>query len=120
MNDKRFLLTITAICIAGLILCGFLFHRYASFAVLVIAFAGSIVAGLAIAKYIDIARYEQERRKGRKCRMCGQRKGTMAIEYGDDEGICRDCLNEAFQCLLPSLVNELMPILQKGQEGKTE
>jgi hypothetical protein len=40
--------------------------------------------------------------------MCGQRKGMMAFEYGDDEGICRDCLDE------------LMPMLQKAQEGKTK
>jgi len=30
----------------------------------------------------------------RTCRGCSSAKGDMAIEYGDDEGLCRECLNK--------------------------
>lgn len=32
--------------------------------------------------------------KGRLCRGCDRRKEEMAITYGEDEGLCRECLDE--------------------------
>ena len=44
-----------------------------------------------------VARIKTE---GRMCRGCGQRKLSMALEYGDNEGLCRKCLDEYLPLVL--------------------
>ena len=61
--------------------------------------AGALATGICFSRYMNIIRLERERQKGRKCRMCGQRKLAMALEFGEDEGVCRECLDEVLPLL---------------------
>lgn len=98
---KREWLIFTIIFLIGALINGVLFMLHPDILYLVFGVLGAIGTGHCLSKYIDIKKAEAERRKGRKCRMCGVRKVTMALTYGEDEGLCRECLDE----LLPLIDN---------------
>lgn len=80
--------------LSGAIINTVVFYKYPGIILLSLVVMSSLLTGVCLSNYLDIRRIEIERRKGRMCRMCGQRKPSMALEYGEDEGLCRECLNE--------------------------
>ena len=81
-----------------------LFYRHPGILLLGVGVCGALATGICLSRYIDIRKAEAEKKKGRRCRMCGQRRLAMALTFGEDEGLCRECLDE------------LLPLLEKGKQ----
>jgi len=81
-----------------------MFHKQPSILLLGLGVVGALVTGICFSYYIDIRKAEAEKEKGRRCRMCGQRKLAMALTFEEDEGLCRECLDE------------LLPLLEQNKE----
>ena len=59
--------------------------------------AGAVVltfGGLLLGRAIAVTLIPNRKCKDRVCRSCGARETTLALEYGEDEGLCRECLDK--------------------------
>lgn len=98
---KRDWLIGAIVSLCGTIIDAVAFNKHPSILLLGIGALGALIIGTCLSNYISMRKAEMERKKGRKCRMCDKRKARMALEFGDDEGLCRECLDE----LLPLIDN---------------